>query len=89
VITLFQIRKQELEKDPREIVEEQGLAQMTDSSAIEALCQQVIKDNPPQVEEYRSGKAGVIGWLMGQVMAKTGGKADPKVVREILTNLLK
>ncbi len=81
-------KTQELEKDPREIVEEQGLAQVTDSSAIEALCQQVIKDNPSQVEEYRSGKTGVIGWLMGQVMAKTGGKADPQAVREILVKLL-
>ena len=81
-------KTQELEKDPREIVEEQGLAQVTDSSAIEALCQQVIKDNPSQVEEYRSGKTGVIGWLMGQVMAKSGGKADPQAVREILVKLL-
>ena len=81
-------KTQELEKDPGLIVEEQGLAQVTDSSAIEALCQQVIKDNPSQVEEYRSGKTGVIGWLMGQVMAKSGGKADPQAVREILVKLL-
>lgn len=81
-------KTQILEKDPGLIVEEQGLAQVTDSSAIEALCQGVIKDNPSQVEEYRSGKTGVIGWLMGQVMAKTGGKADPQAVREILVKLL-
>ncbi len=81
-------KTQELEKDPGLIVEEQGLAQVTDSAAIEAICQGVIKENPSQVEEYRSGKTGVIGWLMGRVMAKTGGKADPKAVREILAKLL-
>jgi aspartyl-tRNA(Asn)/glutamyl-tRNA(Gln) amidotransferase subunit B len=81
-------KTQELEKDPREIVEEEGLAQVTDSAAIESLCQEVIKDNPSQVEQYRSGKTGVIGWLVGQVMAKSGGKADPQAVREILLKLL-
>ena len=44
--------------------------------------------NPGQVEQYQSGKKGLIGWFMGQVMAKTGGKADPQVVREILLGLL-
>ncbi len=82
-------KTQELEKDPGLIVEEQGLAQVTDSAAIEAICQEVIKENPSQVEQYGSGKTGVIGWLMGQVMAKTEGKADPQVVREILVKLLK
>ncbi|MFV1949519.1 MAG: Asp-tRNA(Asn)/Glu-tRNA(Gln) amidotransferase subunit GatB [Anaerolineales bacterium] len=81
-------KTQELEKDPREIVEGEGLAQVTDSTAIEAICREVIDENPSQVEQYHSGKTGVIGWLMGRVMAKTGGKADPKAVREILAKLL-
>ncbi len=75
--------------DPAEIVEVEGLGQVTDSAAIKTICQQVIEANPSQVEEYRSGKTGVIGWLMGQVMAGSGGKADPQVVREILLKLLK
>jgi len=82
-------KTQELEKDPREIVEGEGLAQVTDSAAIEAICQEVINEYPSQVEQYNSGKPGVIGWLIGQVMAKSGGKANPKAVREILTKLLK
>ena len=84
------IRKtQELQKDPQEIVEDEGLAQVTDTGAIETICQEVIQENPAQVEQYQSGKEGVIGWLIGQVMAKSGGKADPQVVREIITKLLK
>jgi aspartyl-tRNA(Asn)/glutamyl-tRNA(Gln) amidotransferase subunit B len=82
-------KTQQLQKDPGEIVEEQGLAQLTDSTAIEALCQEVLAENPSQVEQYRSGKGGVIGWLMGQVMAKSGGKADPQAVRELLEKFLK
>jgi len=80
---------EEQKKEPGEIVEKEGLAQMTDISAIEELCQQIIDENPSQVEQYKSGKTGVIGWLMGQVMSKTGGKADPQGVRETLTKLLK
>jgi aspartyl-tRNA(Asn)/glutamyl-tRNA(Gln) amidotransferase subunit B len=82
-------KTQEQKKDPGEIVEIEGLAQMTDTGAIEELCKQVIDENPSQVEQYRSGKTGVIGWLMGQVMAKTGGKADPQAVRPKLEDLLK
>jgi aspartyl-tRNA(Asn)/glutamyl-tRNA(Gln) amidotransferase subunit B len=81
-------KTQDLRKEPGEIVKEEGLAQMTDSAAITELCQQVIDDNPSQVEQYKSGKIGLIGWLMGQVMAKTGGKADPQVVRTKLEELL-
>ncbi len=84
------VRKtQEQQKDPGEIVEEEGLAQVTDSGAIESICKEVIQENPAQVEQYQSGKEGVIGWLIGQVMAKSGGKADPQVVRETIIALLK
>ena len=79
---------QELKKSPTEIVEHEGLGQLTDSGAIEDLCREVISENPSQVEQYQSGKTGVIGWLMGQVMAKTGGTADPQLVRETLQGLL-
>ena len=83
------VRKtQALQKDPAFIVEEEGLAQVTDSAAIESICQEVIQENTTQVEQYQAGKEGVIGWLVGQVMAKSGGKADPKKVREILESIL-
>jgi len=83
------VRKtQEEKKEPAAIVEREGLAQLTDTSAIEDLCKEVIAGSPDQVEQYRSGKKGVIGWLIGQVMGKSGGKADPQAVRQILTRLL-
>jgi aspartyl-tRNA(Asn)/glutamyl-tRNA(Gln) amidotransferase subunit B len=82
-------KTQESQKEPREIVKSEGLAQVTDSGAIESICQEVIQENPDQVGQYKSGKEGVIGWLIGQVMAKSGGKADPKAVRETLISLLK
>jgi aspartyl-tRNA(Asn)/glutamyl-tRNA(Gln) amidotransferase subunit B len=82
-------KTQDQKKDPEKIVDEEGLAQLTDTDAIKEICQQIINDNPSQVEQYKSGKTGVIGWLMGQVMAKTGGKADPQAVREMLTKLIK
>jgi len=79
----------ELKLDPDTIIEKEGSAQVTDSGAIESICQDVIQENPSQVEQYKTGKGGVIGWLIGQVMAKSGGKADPQLVREILEKLLK
>jgi aspartyl-tRNA(Asn)/glutamyl-tRNA(Gln) amidotransferase subunit B len=84
---LVQITEQRKE-EPVEIVEQDGLAQLTDTSAIEAICQEVMEASPDQVAQYRSGKKGVIGWFMGQVMSKSGGKADPQVVRELLIKYL-
>jgi aspartyl-tRNA(Asn)/glutamyl-tRNA(Gln) amidotransferase subunit B len=81
-------KTQERQIEPGEIVKQEGLAQLTDGTAIEALCREVLQENPSQVEQYRSGKTGLMGWLMGQVMAKTGGVADPQAVRETLTKLL-
>ncbi|MFN2281185.1 MAG: Asp-tRNA(Asn)/Glu-tRNA(Gln) amidotransferase subunit GatB, partial [Anaerolineales bacterium] len=75
-------------KEPGQIVEEKGLVQLTDTSAIEAICREVVENSPGQAEQYRSGKKGVIGWFMGQVMSQSGGKADPQAVREILIRLL-
>jgi aspartyl-tRNA(Asn)/glutamyl-tRNA(Gln) amidotransferase subunit B len=75
--------------DPDTIIEKEGSEQVTDSAEIESICQDVIQGNPSQVEQYKSGKGGVIGWLIGQVMAKSGGKADPQLVRETLEKLLK
>ena len=80
---------QDSQQEPAAIVAEKGLAQLTDTSAIEAVCQEVVDANPDQVSQYQTGKKGVIGWFIGQVMGKTGGKADPQAVREILQELLK
>ncbi len=67
-----------------EIIEAKGLKQITDSSEIEALVDQVIADNPEQVEQYKSGKDKVFGFFVGQVMKLSKGKANPQQVNELL-----
>ena len=69
--------------DPGAIVEEKGLRQVTDTGAIEAIVDDVIRKNPGQVETYRKNPK-VIGWFTGQVMKASGGKANPQAVGEIL-----
>jgi aspartyl-tRNA(Asn)/glutamyl-tRNA(Gln) amidotransferase subunit B len=67
-----------------EVIESKGLRQITDSSAIEAVIDQVIADNPGQLEQYRGGKQNLFGYFVGQVMKATGGKANPAQVNELL-----
>ncbi|MFI5020364.1 MAG: Asp-tRNA(Asn)/Glu-tRNA(Gln) amidotransferase subunit GatB [Alphaproteobacteria bacterium] len=71
-------------KPAAEIVKAKGLTQITDRGAIAAAIAKVIADNPGQVVKYKAGKEGVVGWLVGQVMKATGGKANPKMVNELL-----
>ena len=73
---------------PREIADKFGMKQMTDTGAIEAIIDEVIAANPSQVEQYKSGKVGLLGFFVGNVMKKTGGPAHPAVVNEILRNKL-
>ena len=74
--------------DPAAIVEERGLVQITDTVAIEAEVDKVIAGNPGQVQEYRDGNQKVVGWFVGQVMKATGGKANPKMVNDLLKRKL-
>jgi aspartyl-tRNA(Asn)/glutamyl-tRNA(Gln) amidotransferase subunit B len=67
-----------------EIIEAQGLTQITDSSAIEAVVDKVIEANPGQVAEYKAGKDKLIGFFVGQVMKETKGQANPGQVNQIL-----
>lgn len=76
-------------KSPAEIVEAEGLAQVSDDSAIREVCQKIIDNHPAEVESYRSGKESLIGWFVGQVMREMRGKADPQMARQILGELLK
>ena len=57
---------------------------VSDSGAIEGFVKQVIAENPNAIADYKSGKTNVVGWLMGQVMKKSGGKANPKTATELL-----
>ncbi|MEE4184760.1 MAG: Asp-tRNA(Asn)/Glu-tRNA(Gln) amidotransferase subunit GatB [Gammaproteobacteria bacterium] len=66
------------------IIETQGLRQITDSGELEALVAQVLADSPAQVEQFRAGKEKVLGYLVGQVMKATQGKANPGQVNELL-----
>ncbi len=75
-------------KSPREIVEAEGLGQVSDREAIRQICIQILAENLEQVARYRGGKTGLLGWFMGQVMRATRGKADPNTTRRILQELL-
>jgi aspartyl-tRNA(Asn)/glutamyl-tRNA(Gln) amidotransferase subunit B len=70
------------------IIEAKGLKQVTDSGALEGLVDQVIADNPDQAQQYRDGKVQVIGFLVGQCMKLSQGKANPAQINEILRNKL-
>lgn len=73
---------------PSEVVEAEGLAQVSDQDAIREVCADVLAENPDQVTTYKGGKVSIIGWFVGQVMRKSRGKADPKLARSILKKLL-
>ncbi|MEM9469837.1 MAG: Asp-tRNA(Asn)/Glu-tRNA(Gln) amidotransferase subunit GatB [Pseudomonadota bacterium] len=75
-------------KDADAIVEEKGLKQVTDTGAIEAIIDEVIAENPGNVEKYRGGKDKLFGFFVGQVMKKSQGKANPGVVNELLKKKL-
>ena len=75
-------------RPPAEIVEERGLKQVSDSGEIEALIDTIIAGNADKVEEYKSGKDKLFGFFVGQVMKASQGKANPKVVNEILREKL-
>lgn len=75
-------------KAPKDIVAEKGMAQITDASALEEICRNIVEQNPKQVEAYRKGKTGLLGFFVGQAMKETKGSASPAVVNEILTKLL-
>ena len=70
-------------RDPVEIVETEGLIQVTDTGAIEAAVDEVIAANPAQVEKARANPK-LAGWFVGQVMKATGGKANPKTVNDLV-----
>jgi aspartyl-tRNA(Asn)/glutamyl-tRNA(Gln) amidotransferase subunit B len=75
-------------REARELVEEKGLGKMSDAGELEALAQVIVSENPSQAALYRSGRTQTFGWFVGQVMKKTGGRADPAAVREALTRAL-
>lgn len=75
-------------KSPKKIIDEKGLVQITDTKLIEDLADKIIASNPKAVSQYRSGKKNTIGFFVGQIMKETKGKANPKIVNEILSKKL-
>ena len=74
---------------PDEIIDSQGLKQITDDDAIEKIIDKVIANNPKQVAGYKAGKDKLFGFFIGQVMKETQGKANPQAVNKILKEKLK
>ena len=75
-------------ESPEKIVEEKGLRQVTDTSAIEKIVDDILAANPANVAAYKSGKVGLMGWFVGQVMKASQGKANPGVVNQLLSKKL-
>ncbi len=70
------------------IVEERGIEQLSDTSALEALCDEVIADNPKPAADFRAGNLASLNFLKGQVMKLSGGRANPQRAGEILAKKL-
>ena len=75
-------------KSPRQIVEEKGLVQITDTAFLEEAIDEVLKANPVQLEQYRGGKDKLFGYFVGQTMKLTKGKANPALLNELLRKKL-
>ncbi|MCH7403247.1 Asp-tRNA(Asn)/Glu-tRNA(Gln) amidotransferase subunit GatB [Belliella kenyensis] len=85
---VYPVMLKDLDKSPLEIAQDLNLIQESDEGSLRPIVEQVMAENPAKVEEYRSGKKGLLGMFMGQVMKKSQGKADPKVATKILMELL-
>ncbi|MDE2336784.1 MAG: Asp-tRNA(Asn)/Glu-tRNA(Gln) amidotransferase subunit GatB [Alphaproteobacteria bacterium] len=75
-------------KDAVKIVAEKGLKQVTDAGAIEKIVDEVLAENPDKIAEYKSGKDKLFGFFVGQVLKKSGGKANPAIVNDLLKKKL-
>jgi len=76
-------------EDPRAVAERLGLIQVGDADALGAWVEDVLAANPSEVERFRGGEVKLMGFFVGQVMKKSGGKADPKAVQPVLVEKLK
>jgi aspartyl-tRNA(Asn)/glutamyl-tRNA(Gln) amidotransferase subunit B len=72
------------EGGPRDIAEQRDLLQVSDAASLDAMVESVLADNPGAVDEFRGGEEKVVGFLVGQVMKASQGKADPRLVNQLL-----
>ena len=77
------------DKSADEIIDAEGLKQVTDTSAIEGWVDDVIAKNPKQVEQFKSGQTKILGFFVGQVMKLSQGKADPAMINQLIADKLK
>ncbi|MFA7685659.1 MAG: Asp-tRNA(Asn)/Glu-tRNA(Gln) amidotransferase GatCAB subunit B, partial [Candidatus Gracilibacteria bacterium] len=75
-------------KSPKVVVEEKGLKQVSDTSAIEATCKKIVEANPQSVSDLKAGKDKAFGFLVGQVMKEMKGQGNPQIVNEVLKKVL-
>jgi Asp-tRNA(Asn)/Glu-tRNA(Gln) amidotransferase B subunit len=75
-------------QNPEAIVEASGVRQISDEGELGAVISRILEANPGKVDAYQSGKTGLIGFFVGQVMRETKGQANPQVVNKLLKNLL-
>jgi aspartyl-tRNA(Asn)/glutamyl-tRNA(Gln) amidotransferase subunit B len=75
-------------KTPEQIVQEKGLTQVSDEGALAKIIEEVLSKNPGQVAQFKEGKQQVLGFLVGQVMKASGGKANPGKVNDLLRKKL-
>lgn len=73
---------------PKKIVEERGLAQVSDTQSIENIVKKLIEENPESVEKFKNGKKNIVGFFVGNTMKQMNGKANPKVITEIVNKYL-
>jgi aspartyl-tRNA(Asn)/glutamyl-tRNA(Gln) amidotransferase subunit B len=75
-------------KDPETIVKEKGLLQISDEADLERVVDEVLKESPKEVERFKKGEAKLLGYFVGQVMKKTKGKANPRMVNDLIKKKL-
>ena len=78
-----------LGQDPKVVVEDRGMKQVSDTSLIEAIVNEVLDENPQSIEDYKNGKDRAVGFLVGQVMKKSKGQANPAMSNEMIVKELK
>ncbi len=76
-------------KKAKELVKEKGLEQISDEGLIRQIAQEILKNHPKEVEEYRKGKEKLLGFFVGEIMKATKGKANPQLANKVLKELLK
>ena len=76
-------------EDPEIIISEEGLEQISDVVVLERIVDNILKENLEKVKAYESGKSGLLGFFIGQVMKQTSGQANPERVNEVLLSKLR